>query len=81
MRWLRMAANNSDPRLTGLRTADRPLTRYDALLLVIPAAFVLALAVAQVSQFGVSTLLAAASLVGAVAVADGLFVNPPRRSE
>jgi hypothetical protein len=47
-------------------------------LLVIPAVFVLALAAAQVSPFRVSTLLAAASLVGGIAVVDGLFVHPPR---
>jgi hypothetical protein len=75
-----MAASNSDPRMSDTdRTVDQPLTRYDALLLVIPAAFVLALVAAQVSPLRLSTLMAAASLVGAVAVADGLFVNPPLR--
>lgn len=74
-----MAASNSDPRMAETeRTADRPLTRYDLLLFVIPVTFLVALLLAQVSSLPASTLLAAASLVGAVAVADGLFVNPPQ---
>lgn len=74
-----MAASNRDARTSGAdRTERRTLSRYDALLLVIPAVFALALAAAQVSPFRTSTLLAAASFVGALAVADGLFVNPPR---
>jgi len=46
-------------------------------LLVIPAVFLLAVAAAQLSPFGMSTMLAAASLVAGLAVVDGLFVNPP----
>lgn len=60
-------------------TADRSLSRYDLLLLVIPAAFLLALAGSTVSGLPTSALLAGASVVGALAVADGLFVNPPSR--
>jgi hypothetical protein len=71
-----MAASNTDAR-TADRTS-RTVSRYDLVLLVIPAVFVLALATAQLSPFRVSTLLAAASLVGGLAVVDGLFVNPPR---
>lgn len=71
-----MAASNTDARTTD-RTTGRTVTRYDLVLLVIPAVFVLALAAAQVSPFRASTLLAAASLVGGLAVVDGLFVNPP----
>ena len=72
-----MAASNTDRTRGADRVDGRTLTRYDALLLVIPAVFVLALAAAQVAGFQLSTVLAAASLVGALAVADGLFVNPP----
>jgi len=71
-----MAASNTDARTTD-RTAGRTVTRYDLVLLVIPAVFVLALAAAHVSPFRAQTLLAAASLVGGLAVVDGLFVNPP----
>lgn len=74
-----MAASNTDARATENRT--RGLTRYDLLLLVIPATFVVALLVATVSPFSASTLLAAASVVGAIAVADGLFINPPSGPE
>jgi len=45
---------------------------------VIPVTFLIALVASQVSSFGFSTLLAAASVVSAVAVVDGLFVNPPQ---
>jgi hypothetical protein len=72
-----MAASNPDVQRTN-RTDGRTFSRYDLVLLVIPATFVFALAVAQVSSFPVSTVLAAASLVGALAVVDGLFINPPR---
>lgn len=73
-----MSTSKGDVRQTTThRTVDRKLTRYDVLLLLIPAAFVLALLVAQVSSLGAPTLLAAASLVGAVAMADALFLNPP----
>ncbi|WP_459191663.1 hypothetical protein [Halosimplex sp. J119] len=58
-------------------TADRRLSRYDLLLLVIPAAFLLAFAGSIVTSLPTSAFVAAASLVGALAVADGLFVNPP----
>jgi hypothetical protein len=72
-----MAASTPDARTTE-RTDNGTVSRYDLLLLVIPAVFVLAVGAAQVSSFEVSTLLAAASLVGGLAVADGLFLNPPR---
>jgi hypothetical protein len=74
-----MATSSRDPNhVRPERTADRTLSRYDLLLVVIPVVFVVALALAQVSTLAASTALGAASLVGAVAVADGLFVNPPR---
>jgi len=58
-------------------TRDRRFSRYDLLLLVIPTAFLLALVGSTVSSLPISSLMVGASLVGAVAVADGLFVNPP----
>ncbi|WP_436926905.1 hypothetical protein [Halosimplex amylolyticum] len=60
--------------------ADRRLSRYDLLLLVIPAAFLLALVGSTVSSIPTSAFVAGASIVGGLAVADGLFVNPPGRS-
>jgi len=74
-----MATSSRDPNhVRPEGTADRTLSRYDLLLVVIPALFVVALVLAQVSALPASALLGAASLAGAVAVADGLFVNPPR---
>lgn len=73
-----MATSNRPP--TGRTRTSDGLTRYDLLLLVIPATFLVALVASQVSSFGLSTLLAAASVVGAIAVVDGLFVNPPQNS-
>jgi len=70
-----MAASNGR---TDLKRTGDGLSRYDLLLLVIPVTFLIALVASQVSSFGLSTLLAAASVVGAVAVVDGLFVNPPQ---
>lgn len=73
-----MATSTSGARRTREnRSGDRRLTRYDLQLLVIPAAFLVALVVSQVSALPTSGLLAVASLVGALAVADGLFLNPP----
>jgi hypothetical protein len=74
-------ATSNRPRTTRVERTDDGLSRYDLLLLVIPAAFLTALAASQVSSFDVSTLLGAASLVGALAVADGLFRNPPLRPD
>ncbi|QLH77145.1 hypothetical protein HZS55_07480 [Halosimplex rubrum] len=54
-------------------------SRYDLLLLVIPAAFLLALVGSIVSPLPARVFVAGASVVGALAVADGLFVNPPKR--
>lgn len=71
-----MAASNTGARRTD-RTGERTVSRYDLVLFVIPALFVLALVAAQASPYRASTLLAAASLVGGIAVVDGLFVNPP----
>jgi len=74
-----VATSSRDPNYVRQeRTADRPLSRYDLLLVVIPVVFVAALVLAQVFALPASTLLGAASLVCAVAVADGLFVNPPQ---
>mgnify|MGYP000342022440 CR=1 FL=1 len=75
-----MATSNRGPtRSRQDDTGDRTLSRYDLLLVVIPAVFALGLVVTQVSALSASTVLGAASLVGALAVADGLFVNPPQQ--
>jgi uncharacterized membrane protein SpoIIM required for sporulation len=71
-----VATSNTDPKET-----RETLTRYDLLLLVIPTVFLAALLGSYVSSWSPSTLLAAAAVVASVAVADGLFVNPPTGPE
>ncbi|MFB6308971.1 MAG: hypothetical protein ABEH35_06545 [Haloarculaceae archaeon] len=64
------------------RTGRRPsefLSRHDILLAVIPVAFVLALTATVALDVSTRTAIVAASLVGSVALVDGLFVHPPRR--
>lgn len=53
-------------------------SRYDALLAVIPAAFLAAGVLGSVLPIPMRTAVAAASVVGMLAVADALFLNPPR---
>jgi len=53
------------------------VSRYDAVLVLIPA--ILLLAVGTTAVFGVAlpTALAVGSLLSVAAVTDALFVNPP----
>jgi hypothetical protein len=60
-----------------LRTALRAASRYDLLLACIPAAF----AVSALSSVSAHGALTAASLIGAVAIVDGMFRRPPRLPE
>jgi hypothetical protein len=54
-------------------------SRYDIVLWVIPLAFLLALVAATVLSTPTEIPLVAASVVGALALFDGLFRNPPIR--
>lgn len=72
---------SNNPRTTTVERRRDGLSRYDLVLLVVPVAFLLALVASEVSSFALSTLVAAASAVSGVAVADGLFLNPPRRPD
>lgn len=72
-------STRQDPRQR--QRTDEGLSRYDLVLLVIPVTFLLAFVASQVFSFGLSTSMGLASVVGAVAVADGLFVNPPERPD
>ncbi len=74
-------ATSTSPRTAAVERTESGLSRYDLLLLVIPVPFLLALVASQVSSFGLSLLMGLASVVSAVAVADGLFLNPPGRSD
>lgn len=54
-----------------------PLSRYDLTLLVIPFVLVLAGLVGAASPVPTLAALLAGALLGAVAVVDALFLNPP----
>lgn len=59
---------------------SRPgLSRYDLLLAVIPAAFLVGSAVALAADVPLRLVEPVAASIGALALVDGLFLNPPRR--
>ncbi|MFB6296076.1 MAG: hypothetical protein ABEH66_04450 [Halobacteriales archaeon] len=53
------------------------MSRYDAVLAVIPLSFLLSAFAGQVLPVDPQVGLAAASVVGGAAVVDALFLNPP----
>lgn len=57
------------------------ISRYDLVLAVIPSVFVMAVLVGHLLSLSVQASIAVASLVGALAVVDALFVNPPGAGE
>lgn len=69
-----MAASTDTERSQRRRTT---LSRYDLVLAVIPAAFLVALLVSVAFSIPLRTVLVAGSLVGAFALADSLYLNPP----
>lgn len=61
------------------RTDDgRRISRYDLVLAVIPAAFLLAGVASQFLAVPTHHVVAAATSVGVLALVDSLFVNPPQ---
>lgn len=56
----------------------RRLSRYDLVLVLIPAAFCFAAVASRLASVPTHVTLAGAATVGALALFDGLFVNPPR---
>ena len=61
------------------RTPDRHrLSRYDLLLAVVPAAFLAGLAAVGLADVPLRIAMTSAGAVGALALVDGLFLNPPR---
>ena len=60
-----------------IESLDVPVTRYDVVLGLIPAAFVLGVFVAGLLDVSTRTALVAAALLGLVGVVDALFLNPP----
>lgn len=63
--------------LTNGPRLDRPLTRYDFVLAVIPMAFLVSLFADAVLAVSTPLAMIVASLLGGLAVVDALFVNPP----
>lgn len=53
------------------------VSRYDLVLAIIPAAFVVALLASVFLSLPLRTVLPASSLVGVLALADSLYLNPP----
>jgi hypothetical protein len=74
-----MATSDRTRRTREHSAAGSRFSRYDLLLLVIPAVFLLALVASAVSALPTRAFVAGASVIGGLAVADGLFVNPPGR--
>ena len=67
----------------GRPTADSrqlEVSRYDLVLAVIPMAFIFALLVGHLLSLPSRTALIAASVVGVLAMIDGLFRNPPENT-
>lgn len=54
------------------------ISRYDLLLWAVPIGFVAAFVVGRLLALPTETTLTIGALVGSLALADGLFRNPPR---
>jgi len=67
------SANSGVPEQRGRNVPSR----YDLVLAVIPTAFVVALLASIVFSIPLRAVLTASSLVGALALVDGLYRNPP----
>lgn len=65
----------SDISLQG--SSSGGLSRHDLVLVAIPVAFVVSLFLGQLLSVPVEGSMTVAAAVGAVAMADALFVNPP----
>ncbi|MFC7076446.1 hypothetical protein [Haloarcula halophila] len=63
----------------GDRVANPGPTRDDLVLALIPVVFLTTVLLAELVGIPLRTALIGASLVGTVAVADALFLNPPTR--
>lgn len=57
----------------------RSLSRYDLVLVIVPAVFLLSVVLGYLLSVPFRTTLGGASAVGALALLDALFVNPPIR--
>lgn len=70
--------DRSTLRPNGPRARELGLSRYDLVLAVVPVAFLLALLVGGVVGVPTRVAVTTAAAVAALALIDGLFLNPPR---
>lgn len=56
-------------------------SRHDLVLAVIPSVFIVSVLIGHLLSLSAQASIGVASLVGALAVVDALFVNPPRTGE
>lgn len=61
----------------GLGRVSASIGRYDLLLAVIPLAFAVTTAASELLGVPIETAMVAASVVGVLALVDGLFLRPP----
>jgi len=64
---------------TGAPTTGPDLSRYDIILVAIPSAFFAALLLGQLLSLPMQATIVVGAALGALAVVDALFVNPPCR--
>jgi len=57
------------------------ITRHDLVLAIIPSAFVVAMLVGRALSLSTEAAIATASLVGALALVDALFLHPPETGD
>jgi hypothetical protein len=60
-----------------LKRFRRSLTRYDLVLTVIPVALILTVGAAELFGLPNRAALGSGAVIGLVALADALFLNPP----
>lgn len=70
--------NSSSDRSKIEANAPHRLTRYDLVLAVIPTAFLLGLLATGLAGVPPRVAMGSAAAIGALALVDGLFLNPPR---
>lgn len=75
MTWPSMRPSAVIDRVTSVA---RRVTRYDLVLTVIPVALALGALLGTSPAVPAPTAVAAASVIGGLAVIDALFLNPPR---
>jgi len=72
-----MSSKQPDESIVAELRRQLRLTRYDLVLTVIPVALLLTVGTASLFGLPTRTALAGWSVVGFVALADALFLNPP----